>query len=216
MYNGKTTRKPDTSRMTTRYVEKRKEHGREKKGIPMLSSVLCAAVVLPKAEQSCFLQDSLPPPLCFPLPLPLLVFCSPSCPYSLHLSWFSTHHFQLCDPAFSLSAVSPPPFLFPSLSSLFPSSFTFSACLSVLPYVYLSHSLTLFSTASIFPVPLSIISPSLSLSRLSLPYRCIIQMRIFHFFFLPSPPCEFYRRPQEKRMGSPMLPFILIHCRTSE
>lgn len=88
---------------------------------------------------------------CFPLPLPLLVFCSPSCPYSFHLSCFSTHHFQLCDPAFPLSAVSPPPFLFPSLSSLFPSSFTFSACLSVLPYVYLSHSLTLFSTASIFP-----------------------------------------------------------------
>lgn len=171
--------------MTTSYDEKRREHGREKKGISMLSSVrapLCSLVAKSGTEL-------LPPrfsastSFCFPLPLSLLVLLSPFCPYSSHLSCFFTHHFQLCDPAFPLSAI-PLPL---SLLSLFPSSFLFLFFCSCFQRTY-----SAFCSVSIFPLPLSIISLSVS----PFPPYCFFPTpsSLLHysdvhllFLFLPSP-----------------------------
>lgn len=165
--------------MTTSYDEKRREYGRQKTGISMLSSVLRSAVLLSKVEQSCCLLES--------LPLPLSVF-----PFHFHYqSYFLP--FALIPPIYlaSLHTIFNsviPPFLYLlyllpiplplSLLSLFP-SFRFSVYLSVLPYVCLSHSNPVFNSLTLlfpsFPFLLSIISLSIS----TFPPYC----------FFPSPSC---------------------------
>lgn len=146
----------------------RKEHGREKKGISMLPSVcspLCSLVAKSGTEL-------LPPrfsastSFCFPLPLPLLVFLSPFSPFSFHLSCFFTHHFQLCDPAFPLSTISPPhsSYTFPLIYFHPP----FFLCL-IVPSLHLSLPLSnpVFNSLTLPPFFLSLCQLSLYLSLLS-------------------------------------------------
>lgn len=117
----------------------------------------------------------LPLHLCFPLPLLLVVLLSCFCPYSFDLSCFFTHHFHSVILTFlCLPYLLPNPLPF-SLLSISPST-TLSLFASVLPCVFLSHSLTLFSTQSSsfsLALPLPIISPSV----------------------FPFPPCHFFPTP---------------------
>lgn len=159
----------------------RREHGGEERGISMMSSVrslLCSLVTKSGTEllpQSCCLLDSLPPHL----PPPTSPTSTISLAFSL-LPWFLSFilllysPFQLCDPTFPLSAISPP-----HPSSTFPlisiSILSFSVCLSVLPRVCLSHSLTLCSTHALF--------------------RHLSPPSVNHLSVSPFPPCRFFPIP---------------------
>lgn len=160
--------------------------------------------MLPKVEQSCYLLDSVSTSFCFSLLLTLLGFLFPSCAYSFHLSFFFKHHFQLCDPAFTLPAFTPPcsspTFLVISISILFffffglPLCSFFHLCLLLSNLVFNTLAHTPYSV-SIFLLPLSVISLSLLFFPAifyPLPLACcIIQMYIFYFPFPLSASLKF-------------------------